>query len=107
MADVNGNGKPNILLKFSGSSDSIGVVRDDFTTTNTFDTSYTYDANNRQISVTNALGQTQTTSYDAVGQIVATTDALGHATTFGYDNVGNRTSVTDALGNRTALPPIW
>ena len=88
-------------------------------------TSYTYDANNRELSETfdpSGLGIVQSFKYDHLGNVVSKTDGNGHQTTFtydldnrqvsqtdplgntqqfSYDRVGNKTAVTDARGNTT------
>ena len=86
-------------------------------------TTYAYDALDRVITTTNALGYTSVTdyddagrraasrdalgnqttyTYDAVGQLHATTDALNGVTTYGYDALGRRTVITDALNHATS-----
>jgi RHS repeat-associated protein len=84
------------------------------------ETTSSYDALNRRISVTDPLSHTISFSYDANDNVTAKTDALSHTvsasyddldrptstsdgrdkeTTYGYDANGNLTSVTDPLGN--------
>ena len=63
---------------------------------------YTYNNDDQQTSVTDALGHTTSVTYDNLGRETAVTDALGHATSVGYDLAGNQTTVTDALGHVTS-----
>ncbi|WP_177428372.1 RHS repeat-associated core domain-containing protein [Candidatus Venteria ishoeyi] len=83
---------------------------------------YTYDANYKPLSITNALGHTQRIRYDAKGRAIRTLDplnlrtsvkydALGRAdgsldaklseSTQGFDADGNRIELKDAKGNIT------
>lgn len=47
-------------------------------------TSYGYDADDRQVTITNALGGTGTTTYDALGNVTQVKDALGRVTATSY-----------------------
>jgi RHS repeat-associated protein len=81
---------------------------------------FTYDALNRQETVSRAAGQTATTVYDSAGNVARTIDETGATATFGYDAAnrkvteqrpgtgtattaydlaGNVVSTTDALGH--------
>ena len=51
-------------------------------------TSFTYDALGRQVSETDALGNTWTQTYDILGRIASTTDANGAVIAYQYDAVG-------------------
>jgi len=85
-------------------------------------TSYTYDAANRQTTITRADQSTLASGYDANGNLtsqtdgannttsytydvqdrVATvTDPLNHTTSYGYDQNGNLTTITDPDGRVT------
>lgn len=64
-------------------------------------TSYTYDSEGKQTSVTDPMGNTASYEYDANGNLIKVTDALGNKTTYTYDSRGNRFTETDALGNTT------
>jgi YD repeat-containing protein len=75
-------------------------------------TSYTYDALNRQVAVTDPSPAHQrrlsTTVYDAVGNVVRTVDALGNTDRYVYDNLNRqiksidpRRKFTDAAGSYT------
>src|SRR6185437_5587868 len=80
-------------------------------------TSYAYDADNRQTSVslqsvetgswtgsgwTGATGSlTTTTAYDADGNVTRTTDANGNAGFFYYDKLGRKIAQVDAEGYLT------
>ena len=48
-------------------------------------TIYTYDADNRQTSMTDPLGHIATYDYDADGEMISTTDRDGRTMTFTYD----------------------
>ena len=81
-----------------------------------------YNALNRRVAVSNALGYVTayfydpagnllltlrpdgtgtTNAYDAVDRLVSVTDAKGETIQYGYDAVGRMTSMTDANGNVT------
>ena len=73
-------------------------------------TTYTYDAINRRIKMTDALSYTTQWQYDAVGNMTTLTDANGHATKYTYDAVNrplketypdslSRSYTYDAAGN--------
>ncbi|MFI5460085.1 MAG: hypothetical protein ACHRXM_32095, partial [Isosphaerales bacterium] len=84
--------------------------------------SYLYDADNRVVTATDALGNNTIYGYDGVGNVVTVkdpnnnitiyaydvrnrpttvTDALGHSAVYGFDSGGNQQTVKDALGNVT------
>src|SRR5207244_3888940 len=90
-------------------------------------TEYAYDAINRRVSTTDALGNTASMEYDAVGNVIAGRDALNRLTRYSfdalnrpigmdapsadgitphtsyrYDAVGNLIGVTDPLDHATA-----
>lgn len=76
-----------------------------------FTTSYSYDADNRLVSVTTPKGETTSYGYDANGNRIKTVDPRGnvqganpddYATTFAYDVAGRLLRKTDPLGNTTA-----
>ena len=48
-----------------------------------------------------AVADTSNWTYDANGRLSTATDADGNTTTYAYDGDGNQTQVTDALGNVT------
>jgi RHS repeat-associated protein len=60
-------------------------------------TTFGYDALNRQITTTDALGAVSSTSYDAAGNVATTTDQLGRTTSYGYDADNRQVTKTDAL----------
>jgi RHS repeat-associated protein len=66
-----------------------------------FSTSYTYDLDNRQLTVTNPLGQTTTTTYDKVGNVLSVTDPLGNKTSYSYDDANHLLTVTAPNGSTT------
>ncbi|HEY4026495.1 MAG TPA: DNRLRE domain-containing protein, partial [Candidatus Dormibacteraeota bacterium] len=49
-------------------------------------TTFAYDADDRQVSATDALGGTTATSYDAAGNVAQVRDALGRVTATSYTN---------------------
>ena len=55
---------------------------------------FTYDAQGRVLSTTDALGRTQSYSYDASGRMVRQTLPGGRQIVYGYDGNGNMTSLT-------------
>jgi RHS repeat-associated protein len=65
-------------------------------------TTYSYDALNRQMGETEAVGtpvqRTTNTVYDADGNITETIDALGRITTYSYDALNRQTGETEAVG---------
>ncbi len=56
---------------------------------------YGFDGQNRQVSETDQLGHTTTTSYDEAGNVDEIVKPGGAKWTFGHDSAGNLTSVTD------------
>jgi RHS repeat-associated protein len=64
-----------------------------------------YDGDGKQVKVTDALGNTQTTSYFAdelPSQVTGQPNgSIAHVSTFAYDANGNQTGITDPLGHRT------
>ena len=64
-----------------------------------------YDALDRLVAQTNAMGVVRTYAYDAAGRLRQQRDAVGlpdeSVTVFGYDARGSVTSVTDARSNTT------
>lgn len=61
-------------------------------------TSYTYNAKNQLIQVTDPAGNKWTTSYDMRGRITQTSDPDNGTVTTAYDDAGDVTSTTDARG---------
>ena len=51
-------------------------------------TSYGYDADGNQTTVTDPLGRVTTTAYDALDRPITVTDPLGGITTTAYDADG-------------------
>jgi len=73
-------------------------------------TRYGYDLRNRQTRVTDALGETTTTTLDAVGNVIFVTDALGRRTDFEYDVLNRKVRQTLPLpdGNTVDLSQtVW
>jgi RHS repeat-associated protein len=57
-----------------------------------------YDALNRQVASTNAAGDVNTTAYDSVGNVIETVDPRGNVTTYTYDAVNRLMQKTDSVG---------
>jgi RHS repeat-associated protein len=60
-----------------------------------YTTSYTYDNQDRVLSVTDALSNTTSKTYDAVGNLATVTNALNKTWTYAYNAANEQTSVTD------------
>jgi len=58
----------------------------------------TFDAADRVLTETDALGGVTTYAYDNAGNVISVTDPVGHTLSYGYDAMNRRTSVTDANG---------
>lgn len=59
---------------------------------------YRFDADDRPVEVTNALGHTRRRTWTAGGHLSATVDAAGNTTTRGHDQADNLVSVTLPTG---------
>lgn len=69
-------------------------------------TAFEYDAQGNLTKRTDPLGQATAFTYNAFGQVLTTTDPTGATTTFSYDGTtGFLLQVTDALGHTTTLAP--
>ena len=86
---------------YLGHSSAPGLYDTIFTDARGHATTYSYDADLREVAQTDALGNMATFAYDADSNRVSSTDKRGSTTTFTYDERGNLTSRTDALGNTT------
>ena len=64
-------------------------------------TTYAYDANGDQISVTDPLGHVSTATFDAIGRMLTSTSAKGGVTTKTYDPLGDVLTKADPLGHTT------
>src|SRR5208283_3713783 len=64
-------------------------------------TTYTYDADGRQQTVTDPLGHVTSYQYDAAGNVTTTTFADGTSISDVYDPYGNKISETDQMGRTT------
>jgi RHS repeat-associated protein len=64
-------------------------------------TSYTYDGDGHQLSITDPNNKTTTYTYDPRGDLLTATDPLSHTTTYTYDLAGNQLSLTDPDGDET------
>jgi YD repeat-containing protein len=71
----------------------------------TSETSYTYYANDKPLTVTDARGATTTYGYNSRGLVTAISYSgpapVPGAISYGYDAAGNRTSMTDETGSVT------
>lgn len=69
-------------------------------------TAFEYDAQGNLTKRTDPLGRATAFTYNAFGQVLTTTDPTGATTTFSYDGTtGFLLQVTDALGHTTTLAP--
>lgn len=59
---------------------------------------FTYDTQHRELTHTDAAGQTTRYDYNAAGQLTRTRDALNQTTSYDYDALGRLTGVTNANG---------
>jgi RHS repeat-associated protein len=71
-------------------------------------TSFAYDALNRQIGKTDAVGVTglvrsSSTAFDAAGNVLSTTDALGHISSYAYNALNQKTTEIDAYSTPVAV----
>jgi RHS repeat-associated protein len=80
----------NQLTSISGYNDGQGNV------------SFTYDALGRELTQSDALGDTSHTAYDPAGNVSQQTDALGNSVTYAYDRQNDLLSSTNALSGVTS-----
>lgn len=66
-------------------------------------TTFSYDAGNRLIAMTDPSGAQQQWSYDARGNLLTERDADGRTVSYSYDANDNLTAVTDPLGRVTSF----
>ncbi|WP_444935804.1 RHS repeat-associated core domain-containing protein [Microbulbifer sp. JMSA004] len=90
------------LFNYDGKDRLIGIERQDSAGTKTTYQSYAYDSLGRQLSISDALGNTTAFSYDVRGNLTSTTDPEGSVVSRSYDVFGNAISTTDPL-NRVTL----
>ena len=62
---------------------------------------FTYDANNNMLSMTDAVGNVTSYTYDAVGNRISTTDGNGHTTQYSYDLLNRLIQTTTPDGGVT------
>ncbi len=75
--------------------------RDVLSETEAYVTTFRYDVCGNLTSTTDKEGKTAGTTYDALNRPILVTDAMGHETRYAYDARGNLVSLTDANGNTT------
>lgn len=63
-------------------------------------TSYTFDAQGNELTMTDATGTT-TKTYNPLGEVLTITDALGALTSISYNDQGTPLSITDPLNHTT------
>ncbi|MFK2902320.1 hypothetical protein ISP15_18510, partial [Dyella jejuensis] len=66
-------------------------------------TTYTLDAQGRQLSITDPTGAVTTYAYDADGRVLSQTNAVGSVTTYTYDGDGKTLTVTAGAGTSAAV----
>ncbi len=99
VGDFSGNGAWDIAVA-SGST-TVSIFMQNLTTT-TAAATFTYDSLNRQVTATNADGDTTTTAYDADGNVITVKDPLSRVTTYLYDGSNNLTGIIDPTGAKSA-----
>jgi RHS repeat-associated protein len=62
---------------------------------------YTYDALDNRVSLSDPLNHTTTYGYDGLNRQITMRDPLNNVTTYAYDADGNQTTVTDPLNHTT------
>jgi RHS repeat-associated protein len=63
-------------------------------------TTFAYDIQGNQTSITNPLGHTTSYEYDAAGNLIKATDPMGNVRSYTYDARGNKLTETDPKGSR-------
>ena len=94
----------NVVIAVSSSTvDGVPVLSSSFVSAGgVISSNYVaYDADGRQIAVTDVAGQTTHFEYDAAGNKTAVIDPLGNRTTMDYDAAGHNIAIHDPLGNET------
>jgi RHS repeat-associated protein len=61
-------------------------------------TRYAYDENGNRTITIDGNGNTTSFTYDALNRLISETDAMGHVTQYTYDELGNQSTVIDANG---------
>jgi len=94
-----------IYQEVSDTYDGYGRLQTRKAPIETSETSYTYYANDKPLTVTDARGATTTYGYNSRGLVTAVSysgpDPVPAAISYGYDAAGNRTSMTDETGSVT------
>ena len=70
-------------------------------TNTTYTAARAYDAKGNMVSRTDPAGRSIFSNYDALNRGIRVTDAIGGFTSYEYDNRNNRVAVSDANGNTT------
>lgn len=94
-----------IYQEVSDTYDGYGRLQTRKAPIETSETSYTYYANDKPLTVTDARGATTTYAYNSRGLVTAVSYSgpapVPAAISYGYDAAGNRTSMTDETGSVT------
>ena len=94
------NANGDIIRSLSHAYDELGRL---ITTTDALgnETHYSYNVNDQQTGLDDALNRNTGQSYDALGRLVRMVDPEGNEVTYSYDAQDNLTSVTNAKGDTT------
>jgi RHS repeat-associated protein len=95
------DGTYKLILKGSKLTESFNVQGKlaQITDRNNNSVTLQYDANNRLISVTDAVGRVTQFTYNAAGKVSQVTDPINRKATFSYDANNNLISTVDMAGN--------
>jgi RHS repeat-associated protein len=94
------SGTNQVLMESKATFDSLGRLLTSIGAANQT-TSYGYDANGNETSVTDPRSAVTQSAFDGLNRVKQVTDALGGVTQLAYDGQDNVTSVTDANGHVT------
>jgi YD repeat-containing protein len=97
--DVTDQSGATVGYRLNGNGELSQVIVDPYGMALT--TSYAYDAQHNQTSVTNPRGYTSTTTYDNNGNALTVTDPLNRTVTMTYDSRNNPLTVTDNANHVT------
>jgi len=88
----------NIALYRNALYDALGRKIQDSNSTNTKNSTFTYDNNGNVLTVTDPLGHVTHKAYDALNRLTSVTDAASGVTSYAYDGQDNVTQVTAPNG---------